>query len=47
LDVREGIPYDEYLELPTHVGRSKKKDFALIKDQVVKKIKGWLGRNLS
>ena len=41
------LSHEKYLDLPTHIGHSKKKAFAHIKDHIAKTIKGWLGRNLS
>ncbi|KAJ8430038.1 LOW QUALITY PROTEIN: hypothetical protein Cgig2_014198 [Carnegiea gigantea] len=44
LDVQEVLSHEKYLDLPTHVGRSKKKAFG---DRIEKKLGGWIGRNLS
>jgi len=47
LDIREVLTYEKNLRLPTHVGHSKKKTFAPIKDRITKKIRGWMGKKLS
>jgi len=47
LDMQEVLSHEKYLGLPTHIGRSKKKGFAPIKDRIAKRIKDWLGKNLS
>ena len=47
LDIREALPHNKYLGLPTNVGHSKKRAFTLIKDRITKKVKGLIGENLS
>ena len=47
LDMWEGLSHEKYLGLPTHIDRFKKKAFAPIKDRIAKRIKRWLGKNLS
>ncbi|XP_030929772.1 uncharacterized protein LOC115955672 [Quercus lobata] len=46
-----GLPvtsrFEQYLGLPSLVGRSKKKSFSLIKERIWKKLKGWKERLLS
>ena len=46
-----GIPaiqrYEQYLGLPSLVGRAKKKSFSLIKERIWKKLKGWKEKILS
>ncbi|KAK7837690.1 hypothetical protein CFP56_020890 [Quercus suber] len=46
-----GIPaiqrYEQYLGLPSLVGRAKKKSFSLIKEKIWKKLKGWKEKLLS
>jgi len=39
LDMKEVLSHEKHLGLLTHVGRSKRKTFASIKDWVAKKIK--------
>ena len=46
-DIREVLAQDKYLELPTHVGRSKKRSFISIKDRVGKRLAGWTNRLIS
>ena len=40
-----GVPaiqtYEQYLRLPSQVGRHKKKSFSNIKEKIWKKLKGW------
>ena len=46
-----GVPitqrYEQYLGLPSLVGRAKKKSFSLIKERIWKKLKGWKEKLLS
>ena len=46
-----GVPviqrYEQYLCLPSLVGRAKKKSFSLIKEKIWKKLKGWKEKLLS
>ena len=46
-----GVPivqrYEQYLGLPSLVGRGKKKSFSLIKERIWKKLKGWKEKLLS
>ena len=39
--------YEQYLGLPSLVGRAKKKSFSLIKERIWKKLKGWKEKLLS
>ena len=39
--------HDQYLGLPSLIGKGKKKSFNKLKDQVGKKIAGWKGKLLS
>ena len=47
LDIREVLVQDKYLELPTHIGKSKKKAFLSIKDRIGKRLAGWMNRLVS
>ena len=45
--LQEIIQYDEYLGLPSLVGKRKKESFNFIKEKVWRKLKGWEGKLLS
>lgn len=42
LDIREVLAQDKYLGLPTYVGRSKKKALLVARDQIGKRLAGWM-----
>ena len=47
LDIQEVLSNDKYLGLPTTVGRSKKKPFLFIVDQIKKRMGGWMYKLVS
>ncbi|XP_023905496.2 uncharacterized mitochondrial protein AtMg00310-like [Quercus suber] len=47
LAVKEVAKFENYLGLPTLVGRAKYQTFAYLKDRVWKKLQGWKGKLLS
>ena len=47
LKVKEVERFDNYLELPTLIGRRKYETFAFLKERVWRKLQGWKGKLLS
>ena len=39
--------FEQYLRLPSLVGREKKKSFSIIKERIWRKLKGWKEKLLS
>ena len=47
LGIHEIVHFEQYLGLPSLVGRKKKEGFNFIKEKVWKKLQGWEGKLLS
>ena len=47
LGLQEIVHFEQYLELPSLVGRRKKEGFNFIKEKVWRKLQGWEGKLLS
>ena len=47
LGIQEIVHYEQYLDLPSLVGKRKKESFSFIKEKIWRKLQGWEGKLLS